>query len=63
MPGPLAWRRAEGVRLGLMICEDMWTDDVAECLAETGAEILLVPNGSPFEIDKMERRLKSRSRA
>jgi NAD+ synthase len=35
----------------------MWTADVAETLAETGAEILVVPNGSPFEVDKADRRL------
>jgi NAD+ synthase len=53
MPGPVNFR---GVRLGIMVCEDMWYDDVAETLAETGAEILLVPNGSPFEVDKDETR-------
>ncbi|WP_371157421.1 NAD+ synthase [Jannaschia sp. 2305UL9-9] len=37
-----------GVRLGTPICEDAWFDDVAETLAETGAEILVVPNGSPY---------------
>ncbi|WGH77792.1 NAD+ synthase [Jannaschia ovalis] len=37
-----------GVRLGTPICEDAWFEDVAETLAETGAEILLVPNGSPY---------------
>ncbi|TFL18846.1 NAD+ synthase [Jannaschia formosa] len=37
-----------GVRLGTPICEDAWFDDVAETLAETGAEILIVPNGSPY---------------
>ncbi|WP_179380154.1 NAD+ synthase [Jannaschia marina] len=36
------------VRLGTPICEDAWFDDVTETLAETGAEILLVPNGSPY---------------
>jgi len=36
-----------GVRLGTPICEDAWHDDVAEALAESGAEILVVPNGSP----------------
>ena len=46
LPGPIVFR---GVRLGVLICEDMWTPDVAECLRETGAEILVVPNGSPFE--------------
>jgi NAD+ synthase len=54
LPGPMMFR---GVRLGVMICEDMWTPDAAECLAETGAELLLVPNGSPFEADKPEVRL------
>ena len=45
MPGPLDCR---GVRLGVPICEDAWFDDVTECLAETGAELLIVPNGSPW---------------
>ncbi len=54
LAGPMAFR---GVRLGVLICEDMWTPEVAECLAETGAEILVVPNGSPFEADKPEVRL------
>jgi len=55
LPGPVAFR---GVRLGLMICEDMWFADVAECLVESGAEILVVPNGSPFETDKRDQRLQ-----
>ncbi len=54
LPGPLAFR---GTRLGVPICEDMWTPDVCECLAETGAELLIVPNGSPFEVGKDDRRL------
>ncbi len=54
LPGPVPFR---GVRLGVMICEDMWVPDVAECLSETGAEILVVPNGSPFETDKWDTRL------
>ena len=37
-----------GVRIGTPICEDAWLEDVAETLAETGAEILIVPNGSPY---------------
>ncbi|OAN51076.1 NAD+ synthase [Paramagnetospirillum marisnigri] len=48
-PGPISFR---GVRLGVLICEDMWFADVAETLGESGAEILVVPNGSPFEADK-----------
>jgi NAD+ synthase len=53
-PGPVNFR---GVRLGIPICEDIWTDwgdyeNVIECLAETGAELLVVPNGSPYWRDK-----------
>ena len=54
LQGPVSFK---GVRLGLPICEDLWFCDVAECLAESGAEILLCPNGSPFEIDKMDQRM------
>jgi len=53
-PGPIAFR---GARLGLMICEDMWTPDSTEALQETGAEFLIVINGSPFESDKRDERL------
>ncbi len=52
MPGPVNFR---GVRLGIPICEDIWGDfDVCETLAESGAEILVVPNGSPYYRDKMD---------
>ena len=50
VPGPVNFR---GVRLGLPVCEDIWTPEVPECLAESGAEILVVINGSPFEADKV----------
>jgi NAD+ synthase len=53
-PGPIPFR---GVRLGVPICEDIWTPDVCETLAETGAELLIAPNGSPFEVGKDDRRL------
>ncbi len=46
-----------GVRIGSPICEDAWHQDVAETLAETGAEILLIPNGSPYYRNKMEHRI------
>jgi len=54
MPGPVNFR---GVRLGLPICEDIWGAEVVECLAETGAEMLLVPNGSPYWRQKGDVRL------
>ena len=53
-PGPIQFK---GVRLGVMVCEDMWQPDVTECLDESGAELLIVINGSPFEIDKSDMRL------
>ena len=53
-PGPISFR---GVRLGVPICEDIWTEETCETLAETGAEILLSPNGSPFERNKDDVRL------
>jgi NAD+ synthase len=58
-PGPVAFR---GVRIGIPICEDIWTEwgdyeDVVECLAETGAELMIVPNGSPYSRDKDDVRL------
>lgn len=54
LPGPIDVR---GVRIGVPICEDIWQSEVVECLSETGAEILLVPNGSPYESSKDETRL------
>ena len=44
----------DGVRIGSPICEDSWHEDVTETLAETGAEFLLVPNGSPYYRNKMD---------
>ena len=55
MPGPMDFK---GVRIGVPICEDIWTPDVPECLEESGAEILLVPNGSPYDIEKNDQRLQ-----
>src|SRR5262249_27158405 len=54
LPGPVV---VKGVRIGIPICEDIWGSDVVECLSETGGEILLVPNGSPYWRDKTDVRL------
>jgi NAD+ synthase len=52
MPGPVNFR---GVRIGIPICEDIWGDlGVCETLSESGAEILLVPNGSPYYRNKVD---------
>jgi NAD+ synthase len=48
-PGPVVFR---GFRIGLMICEDWWFPAVSETLAESGAEMLLSINGSPWEDTK-----------
>ena len=53
LPGPVNFR---GVRIGLPICEDIWIEEVTECLLETGAELLIVPNGSPFWKGKFDER-------
>ncbi|HIJ37369.1 MAG TPA: NAD+ synthase [Rhodospirillaceae bacterium] len=64
-PGPLPEpMKVRGRSVGVMICEDMWYKDTAAALVARGAEILLVPNGSPFEIDKQAvRQQHARDRA
>jgi len=58
--GPVTVR---GIRIGVPVCEDIWLEEsedyenVVECLAETGAEIIVVPNGSPYARDKADVRL------
>ncbi|MBN9048140.1 MAG: NAD+ synthase [Rhizobiales bacterium] len=54
LPGPVGFR---GVRIGVPICEDIWGSDPVECIAETGGEILLVPNGSPYRRGVVDERL------
>ena len=55
--GPLGGPYAVGdVRIGSPICEDAWHPEVSETLQETGAEFLLVPNGSPYYRGKLDTR-------
>lgn len=54
LPGPVQFR---GVKLGLPVCEDIWREEVTECLAECGAEILVSINGSPFDWPKPDLRM------
>ncbi|GAA4710294.1 NAD+ synthase [Sphingomonas lutea] len=51
LPDPILWR---GVKLGVPICEDMWLEPVCAHLAQRGAELFLVPHGSPYELDKID---------
>jgi NAD+ synthase len=55
MPGPVNFR---DVRIGVPICEDIWSEEVCECLAETGAEFLISPNSSPYTRSKRETRTR-----
>jgi NAD+ synthase len=56
MPGPVNFR---GVRTAIPICEDIWKEEVVETLAETGSELMIVPNGSPYWRGKDEVRLNT----
>ena len=53
LPEPIEFR---GVKIGVPICEDIWQEVVCSHLADAGAEFLLVPNGSPYELDKDDKR-------
>lgn len=53
LPEPIEFR---GVKIGVPICEDIWLESVCAHLADAGAEIMLVPNGSPYELDKDDKR-------
>jgi NAD+ synthase len=55
LPEPMDFR---GHRLGLPICEDIWFPTVTSHLAQRGAGLMLVPNGSPYEVDKFDQRLQ-----
>ncbi len=55
--GPLGGPYSVGnTRIGSPICEDAWHPEVSETLQETGAEFLLVPNGSPYYRGKLDTR-------
>jgi NAD+ synthase len=56
LPAPIDFR---GVKLGIPICEDIWFPFVTAHLKAEGAEILISPNGSPYEIGKDDHRLRT----
>jgi NAD+ synthase len=56
MPGPAMLR---GLKIGFPICEDIWEPNVAECLEESGADLIVAINASPFDISKPERRMST----
>ncbi|MDC0092974.1 NAD+ synthase [Alphaproteobacteria bacterium] len=54
LSGPV---KVRDVLIGLPICEDIWTETVIECLCETGAEIILSINASPYSLKKHDQRM------
>jgi NAD+ synthase len=57
-PGPLLGpMNVRGTRIGVPICEDIWGPEPVECISETGGEIILVPNGSPYRRGVVDERL------
>ena len=56
MPGPAMLR---GLKIGFPICEDIWEPNVAECLEESGADLIIAINASPFDTSKPERRMST----
>jgi NAD+ synthase len=55
LPEPVEFR---DIRLGIPICEDIWYPACAAHLKQRGAQLLLVPNGSPYEVEKFHHRLE-----
>lgn len=49
LPQPIVFR---GVKIGVPVCEDIWSEEACQALAQAGAELLIVPNGSPYWMDK-----------
>jgi NAD+ synthase len=57
-PGPLPEPvTVRGLELGIPVCEDIWSEEACRTLAEAGAKLLIVPNGSPYWSDKLPQRL------
>jgi len=54
LPGPIM---ICGLKIGLPICEDIWAPDVVECLEESGADLIVALNASPFDSSKLESRM------
>lgn len=54
LPPPV---EVNGFRIGLMICEDMWLPGPGEHLRDHGAELFIVPHGSPFRETALNERV------
>jgi NAD+ synthase len=54
LPTPIVFK---GVKLGVLVCEDMWWPPVATALKNAGAELLIAINASPFDTRQQADRL------
>jgi NAD+ synthase len=59
-PSIIHWR---GIKIGMLICEDLWHEDVAQHLAQQGAQLFITIHGSPYETSKREQRFTVARRA
>ncbi|MFL2801552.1 MAG: NAD+ synthase [Paracoccaceae bacterium] len=46
----------KGIKIGFPICEDIWYGDISNALKKRGADLLISPNGSPYERHKLRKR-------
>ena len=46
----------KGIKIGFPICEDIWFSDISNILKKRGADLLISPNGSPYERHKLKKR-------
>jgi NAD+ synthase len=53
LPQPIDVR---GLPVGVPVCEDIWSEEICAALAKAGAAFLVVPNGSPYWMDKQDQR-------
>jgi NAD+ synthase (glutamine-hydrolysing) len=49
--------QVEGINIGLLICEDAWFEEPAQLARASGAQLLVVPNASPYHVDKENERI------
>ena len=46
----------QGIKTGILVCEDVWEPEPAQQARRCGAQVLLVINASPYEVDKQTQR-------
>lgn len=59
-PEPVEWR---GINLGVLVCRDLWDEDIGRQMGMKGAELMLVLNASPYDLPKMAERMEAASKA